>query len=64
MPVILIYSSIILLQIHVEGFHVDLIVYKTTNSAISNSDIFYYIYTKSQQTRSSYALYPLRTGLI
>lgn len=62
MPVIWIYSSIILLQLHVEGFHVDLFVKPQTQRFLTL--IFYYIYTKSQQTRSSYALYPLRTGLI
>lgn len=57
MPVIWVYSSIILLQIHVhvEGFHVDLFVKPQTQRFLTL--IFYYIYTKSQLTRSSYALY-------
>lgn len=62
MPVIWVYSSIILLQLHVEGFHVDLFVKPQTQRFLTL--IFYYIYTKAQLTRSSYALYPLRTGLI
>lgn len=48
-PVICIYDSTILLQIHVKGFHVNLFLCKTTYSAISNSDILISIQSYSKQ---------------